>query len=94
MKLFQVKLLCVKPDSKSLNFNGIALQKMPVSRELTLLSIKGKNNFSRKVLLEPEESRNGMFSQDRETDLMVPTEPKWLVKSLDIFFSIFGIIFL
>lgn len=35
-----------------------------------------------------------MFSQDRETDLMVPTEPKWPVKSLELFFSIFRIIFL
>lgn len=71
-----------------------AVQKKPISWELTLLSIKGKNNFSRKVLLEPEVYRNGMFSQDRETDLRVPTEPKWPVKSLDIFFSIFRIIFL
>lgn len=67
-----------------MNFNSTAVQNKPRSWQLTLLSTKGKNNFSTKVLLEPEVSRNGMFSQDREADLMVPAEPKWPVKSLGL----------
>lgn len=59
-------------------------EQKPRSWQLTLLSTKGKNSFSANVLLELEVSRNGMFPQDRESDLMVAAEPKWPVKALGL----------